>query len=164
MVNYLSFESFCGLQKLGHESCYTMSIHYRPHLETQIHHLKYLYAFSRTRTDNRVTAKSPRTTTIGNHGCGATTKRLGSLGESLGISWTILELKTVATKLAGRYRVATEVKALEAFESLSRCSLNRVRILACSPNRPSVLDIAALVPFNWLLVRNSRILCNYQTR
>lgn len=72
------------------------------------------------------------------------------------------ELKMVAIKLAGRYRVATEVKAFIAFESLSRCSLSKVRIFACEFNVPIVLYMLMLVFCMSLLVRKSKILCSCQ--
>ena len=85
-------------------------------------------------------------------------KRVGPVGGVIGTSWTRPELKTVATRVAGRYSVATDVKAFIAFESFSLCSLSRVRTLACSPNRASVCNIVVLVLSSCLLVRNSRIL------
>ena len=99
---------------------------------------------------------------MGSHGCGPVTKCFGSLEDAVGSSWTRLELNTVATRVAGRYSVATEVNAFIAFESLSLCSPSRVRILACSPKRTKFWDMAVLVLSMCLLVRKSRILCSCQ--
>lgn len=57
--------------------------------------------------------------TTGSQDCVATTKRLGCGGEDVGSSWIRLDWNIVAIKLAGRYKVAIEVSAFMAFESLS---------------------------------------------
>ena len=72
----------------------------------------------------------------------------------------MLELNTVAIKLAGRYSVATNVKAFIVLESFSLSLLRKVRILLCPSNVPKVLDMAVLVRCICSLVRKSRILCS----
>ena len=102
--------------------------------------------------------------TIASHDCGATTKRLGWGGEDAGSNWMRLDWNTVAIKLAGRYKVATEVSAFITFESLSRSSLRRVSVLASKPKLPNVWETAVLVFCISWLVRKSRILYNYMVR
>ena len=88
---------------------------------------------------------SERVAVTGSHVSGAATKWLGCLGGIVGSSCTILELNIVATKLAGKYKVATVVNALIDFESFAFCSPYEASMFACVSNVPNVWHIAALM-------------------
>ena len=89
---------------------------------------------------------------------GAITRRVGTFAVAKLSESTRFELKMVATREAGRYRVAMYVSAFTAFESFAPWLEISVSAKLCCFNRTKLSDIEALVRERAWLFRKSTIL------